>query len=234
MNGHLKGEELVAMAYGEGGDREHVAECAECRLELENLRAFVEAVPPLAEGDPGARYEQKVWEAIEPRLPRARVLAFPVWKLMAVAAAIVVAFLFGRSTRPAPEAPEVALSEKARQRILEVAVLDHLERSRVTLTEWMNLDPASGPQVRLERVRAEDLLRENRLYRQSAAISGDAALGAILDELERTLLDIAHTPDNPGEAELKRIQERIDDQGTLFKVKVAGESLRGASPATRL
>jgi hypothetical protein len=237
MNGHLTTEDLVLVVYGEKSEAGHLDDCAECRAELEKLRGFVGAIPPLPEANPGPEYERHVWQAIEGKLPSRKVIPFRshvVWKIMVAAAALVIAFLAGRSTRPEPEAPIAALSEKARQRILEVAVLDHLERSRVTLTEWMNMDPTGDPELSAERARAEDLLQENRLYRQSAAVAGDAALGSILEELERALLDIAHTPAKPGVAELKQIQERIDAQGTLFKVRVAGESLRGDDARARL
>ena len=48
--------------------------------------------------------------------------------------------------------------------------------------------------ISAERRRAEDLLEENRLYRQTALKEGDAALANVLDELERVLLDVAHSP----------------------------------------
>jgi hypothetical protein len=229
MNGHLTSEDLVLIAYGELENSEHLENCAECRAELESLKSFVGALPGLPTGDPGPEYEQHVWKSIEHRLPHAQVIPFRrqwVWKAMAAAAALILAFLAGHWTRPEPAAPRVALSEQARQRILQVAVLDHLERSRITLTEWMNLDPADTPEPESERLRAEDLLRENRLYRQSAMATGGAALNAVLEELERTLLDIARSPAKPAPDDVKRIQERIDEQGTLFKVRVAGESLR--------
>jgi len=49
--------------------------------------------------------------------------------------------------------------------------------------------------IATEQRRAEDLLQENRLYRQTALQEGDTGLASVLDELERVLLDVAHSPE---------------------------------------
>ena len=83
---------------------------------------------------------------------------------------------------------------------------------------------------------AEDLLQENRLYRQTALEQGDTALANVLDELERTLLDVAHSPQQPTAAQLEGIRQRIENRGILFKVRVVGKELQqreesGRTPA---
>jgi hypothetical protein len=77
------------------------------------------------------------------------------------------------------------------------------------------------------------LLEENRLYRQTALEQGDTGLVNVLDELERVLLDVAHSPREVTPAQLENIRERIDSRGILFKVRVVGEELqqRAESPA---
>ena len=76
-----------------------------------------------------------------------------------------------------------------RERVLLVAVGDHLERSRVLLVEWMNESEGAAPRG------AEELLRTNRLYRASAERDGDADVADVLLELERALLEIARAPE---------------------------------------
>ena len=44
------------------------------------------------------------------------------------------------------------------------------------------------------RLRARELVAANRLYRQSAAHTGDEVMGATLEDLERVLLEIANAP----------------------------------------
>jgi hypothetical protein len=82
-----------------------------------------------------------------------------------------------------------------------------------------------------ERHRAEDLLEENRLYRQTALEQGDTGLANVLDELERVLLDVAHSPQQVTPAQLENIRQRIEARGILFKVRVVGEELQQRAEA---
>jgi len=69
-------------------------------------------------------------------------------------------------------------------------------------------------------------LQENRLYRQTALQEGDAGLANVLDELERVLLDVAHSPDEVTPAQLEAIQKKIEGRGILFKVRVVNKELQ--------
>ncbi|MGC1907095.1 MAG: hypothetical protein WA715_24950, partial [Candidatus Acidiferrum sp.] len=129
---------------------------------------------------------------------------------------------------------------KVRERVLVMAVGDHLGRSEMMLIELGNTEPADAKQkevnISAERRRAEDLVEENRLYRQTALEQGDTALAGVLDELERVLLDVAHSPGDITPAQLEEMQQRIAARGILFKVRVVGKELqqreRPAAPAT--
>lgn len=72
-----------------------------------------------------------------------------------------------------------------------------------------------------ERDRARELVGENRLLRQTATRTGDLSDAALLDELERTLLDIANGPAN-----LEMLQQRIENEGLLFKVRIIETNVR--------
>jgi hypothetical protein len=89
--------------------------------------------------------------------------------------------------------------------------------------------PASGPKqinIAAEQQRAEDLLDANRLYRETAQQNGDAALADVLDDLERVLMDVAHSPQEITPAKLELLQKRIEAHGILFKVRVVGKELQ--------
>jgi hypothetical protein len=60
----------------------------------------------------------------------------------------------------------------------------------------------------------------NRLYRQTAVQTGDETTNSVLDELERTLLEIANTPADASKDDLDALRARIGSRGLLFKVRV--------------
>src|SRR5207245_6583062 len=106
----------------------------------------------------------------------------------AMAALLVIAFLAGRvSRRPLETA---GLTGPVRERIMLVAVGEHLEQSQMILVELVNNETKGTVDISEAQHRAEDLVGENRLYRQAALKSGDRAVSSVLDELERVLLDI--------------------------------------------
>jgi hypothetical protein len=257
---HPKEEELIAYHSGEEGDRVgiagHVADCPECRAELERIDAVLEAINSVPVPDPGEDYGQRVWRQIAPRLPErhgrwwsflfgghesVNWLAPRRWVVVgAIAALVIAAFLAGRATRHG-SVGEVAVDQgKVRERVLIMAVGEHLGRSEMVLVELANAEPHGAGQEKVnisgEQRRAEDLLEENRLYRQTALEQGDTALAGVLDELERTLLDVAHSPQQPTAAQLEGIRQRIENRGILFKVRVVGKELQqreesGRTPA---
>jgi hypothetical protein len=218
---HIEDDDLALRYYGEGETpaADHLDTCAECRARLESLRAVLGRVPDDVP-EPGTDYETRLWEAIRPRL---RVSASPprvprpTWRRIVtpagLAAVLAMAFLLGRHTRP-PAAEEV----RVRERILLVAVGDHLERSEVLLLDLLSTDDPEAP------AEAEELLAENRLYRQAALRAGDGGVASLLDELERVLVEAAAAPD--GGNGLEELRRRIESRGLVLKIRRVGSRLR--------
>lgn len=248
---HPKEEELIAYHDGEAAGREgisaHVADCPECSAELERIDALLAAIENIPVPGPGEDYGQRVWQQISPRLPEKRkhwwdfLLIQPKsfhwleprrWVAAgAIAALVLAAFIAGRLSKPInPVAPVSTDQAKVRERILLMAVGEHLGRSEMVLVELANAGPQSPAQKQVnisgEQRRAEDLLEENRLYRQTALEEGDPALASVLDELERVLLDVAHSPQEVTPTQLETIRQRIESRGILFKVRVVGKELQ--------
>jgi CTP:molybdopterin cytidylyltransferase MocA len=119
------------------------------------------------------------------------------------------------------------ISAQVRERILLVAVGDHLDRSQMVLLELVNSKP-QGDQVDIseEQQRAQDLIASNRLYRQTASRSGDPGVATVLDELERVLLEVAHSPSRLSTQEFEELRQRVEAQGILFKVRVIDSRLQ--------
>lgn len=239
---HATEEELFAYRDGDAKGRQamaaHLKECAECRAELARLEEVFAALDAMPVPDPGDDYGTRVWRQIAPRLPEKRAKwweAFLVPRRLAVAGAVaalvIAAFLAGRIT--VVDGPERAAADPSTvgERVLVVAVGQHLGKSEMVLVELSNAQPASGQKlinIAAEQRRAESLVEENRLYRQTAVQSGDKAIASTLDELERVLLDVANSPGEVTPAQFESIQKRIAERGILLKVRVVRQELRTA------
>jgi len=238
---HLLEDDLVLHYYGEltGGDEarvvSHLAECRSCHDAYRRLQQVLLSVdaaslsgPELPEG-----FERTVWARLEPQLGRgqggwfSRLFATPgrlVWAA-GMLVLIVGAFFAGRLS-PRPATSTVAAShDQVRERILLVDLGDHLDRSQRVLIELVSADGDKGADVVGERDRAEELVSANRLYRQTAAQTGDASVVDLLDQLERVLVEVAASPDRMTASELGEVQRRIEAGGLLFKVRVVSSDI---------
>jgi len=230
---HLNEDELVLHYYGEGRDagvEQHLEACAACRANLESLTRVLDAMDALEAPEPSETYGSRVWQRISPQLGQTPERWWTNWfaprRLVAVAAMaalLIGAFLAGRVSQRRQMA---GLSGPVRERIMMVAVGEHLERSQMILVELVNNESKGPVDISEEQQRAEDLIGENRLYRQAALKSGDRAVSSVLDELERVLLEIAHSPSKLDSAEFEQVRQRIEAQGILFKIRVVSSNLR--------
>ena len=235
---HLSEDELVLLHYHEdaGPDAEsHLASCSEC---AERLRALAETLSRADLPEPPERgddYGAQVWARLRPELGLAQPASEPakvlpmrrrVWpraaSFAALAAALVLAFLLGR--RFPVDAPPAAA--EVRERVLLVAVGEHLERSRLVLVEIANAPAGEALDVSAERAVADELVSSGRLYRQAAVRSGDPALAEVLEELERVFVEVAAGPESLQPGDLEKLQQRIEARGLLFKVRVVGAQVR--------
>jgi hypothetical protein len=233
---HLDHDELILLHYGESatpGSREHLLACEQCRRESELLRRVLDAVD---KNDPAAElpesWEEQTWNRLRWKLERKPRRAALWWP--AAAAVLVAAFLAGRlmerRTQPAP-APRTASVEpvtnaSTRERILLVVVADHIGRSERVLTEVKNAKPGVTPLLASDHDTVEDLVRKNRLYIDAANASGQAQLADLLQQMQPLLLELARAPEQPSAEDIDMLQRRIDKQGAVTKLRLAGEQIR--------
>src|SRR5439155_1835935 len=126
--------------------------------------------------DPGPEFERSVWAQLAPRMEPVtrKTWISALWKPRvwaaagAVAVLVMAAFIAGRATRHPEPVITAGLSGPARARILAISLADHLDRAEMLLTEISNTGA-------IERDRAQDLVNEGRLMRQSLAQQGDAS-----------------------------------------------------------
>ena len=236
---HRSDDELLLEYYGESPRSEsHLRECQECSARYGELKALLDEVrlePP----ERGDRYGLEVWQAIRHRLPPPqrswRDLFDRRWGFAAAAlACLTIGFAAGRLWAPLdePPVPQVtvarhapdAADEEGRRRAVLLTVTDHFDRSDRVLAEIMN---AHGPQdLSAEQQWARDLVAASRLYRQNVMAMNEPAVAAVLEEVERVLLDIVHQPTEATAADLDELRRRIDSAALLFKVRVMTSELQ--------
>ena len=235
---HIGEEQLVLFYYGESGEgaagiESHLEECDSCRDEFRALQLVLNTVDsaPVPERSPD--YGAEVWKRIEKRVRRGPKRSFLHWWIWAPTMAVLVvgAFLAGRlsnrSQTSAGPAITAASNQQIRERILLVAVGDHLERSQMVLAELSNAPEGKGKlDISDERQMAADLLDDNRLYRQTAASTGNKGVANVLDDLENVLMEIAHSPSEVSNQQLDDLRQQIEERGLLFKVRVLGSQVR--------
>jgi hypothetical protein len=234
---HIGEEDLVLLYYNEPGVpeelRAHLGECVECRAAArdvaQTLNLCNEWMPPETEPEFG----RSVWSQIAPLIEEPRRRWWLAWKapaaVLAMAAIVMAAYLGARASRhPAPSVL-TGLSAQARNRILAISLADHLERAQLLLTEISNQSEPAPAELEAERSRAQDLVEEGRLIRETLA-RGSAATTvstvALVDDVERFLTELANAPDKPGAAAVKARQERIASGSLLFKVRIFESNLR--------
>jgi hypothetical protein len=242
MMKHLTDESLVAHYYEDDDARasrtadEHLSACEECRTRMTELEKLLGAIQPPETPERGNSYGENVWNRIRAHLPERQA---PRWYVTsarrwawapALAALVIAAFLLGRSFQPTAEHQGVSTSsapDKIKERLLIVALRDDLERSQMVLIELMNAPDTGEPvDISAQQHRAENLVDSTRLYRQTALDVGDDATARVLDQLERTFVDIARSPSELNEADLKCIQQRIESQGLIFKTRIIRSRLQ--------
>jgi len=236
---HVNQEQLVMLYYGEEETaevREHIAACESCKAAYQALEASLQEVE-LPVPERGSEYGAEVWRRLRPELgvPQRRhsfwqtMLPPRRWAVAAATAVLVVcAFVAGRfwPWETGGKAPR-PIAAQVRERVLLVAVGDHLDRSQMVLLELVNATPAEhGVDISAEQKRAGDLILSNRLYRQTAARSGDPGVANVLDDLERVLLEIAHSPSRLSTNEFEDLRRRVEAQGLLFRVRVIDSQLQ--------
>jgi hypothetical protein len=233
----------------------HLESCGECALVVADIQQIVRDASALGPLDPPPHIWAKLAERLEPKAqslepkvhspqPTAQGLqpkAHSPWPTfawaMATAALVVLAFFTGRfvqdreqqvESQPTAVVPVRATADAAavRERVLLIAVGDHLERSQMVLVELAHAETSGELDISAERQLADDLVASNRLYRQTAQQMGQTNVAGLLDELERVLVEVARGPSTVSMQQLADIQQRIESQGILFKVKVIGSEIR--------
>jgi hypothetical protein len=230
----------------------HLRECGSCRESFSRLEQVLRAVDEAPIPEPAADFERAVWtklrpglRAIQPARPSApgiRHSAFglPRWAFAGgIAAVVIIAFLAGalwRQTRPQEQQAAVVqkppvggentgAAADLRERLLLAVVGEHLDRTELVLVELLNAHGTGLVDISAEQERAQDLVSENRLYRQTAQSVGNLPIVSLLNQLDLILTEVAGGPSALPAADLDAMRRRIEGQNLLFKVQVVRSAL---------
>ena len=137
---HLNEEQIVLHYYGDAEEaakvERHLAACPDCRAEFARVQSLLQQIEPLEVPEPAAGFEEKTWLNLRDRLPEKGSFLkrlFGAQQKWALAGAMImllaVAFLAGRFwPRPGQQIVQQPPSQVNPQRVVLVAVGDHLER----------------------------------------------------------------------------------------------------------
>jgi hypothetical protein len=242
---HYSEEALILHYYGESAARAamdvetHLERCPECAALYRQVAETLGMIGAAEVPERGDQYGLEVWQRIRHRLSEPDAPWWNPWArrerlvvLAAAAALVLAAFIAGQrwgqparlSSVPAEQASSApADTSDVRRRVLLTSVADHFDRSERVLTEIVNASDRSD--ISSEQEWADDLLTANRLYRQDAADSGEYSVASVLDDLERSLLEIVHSPSPISATDLEQIRRRIDAASLLFKVRVMSDEI---------
>jgi hypothetical protein len=250
---HLSDEELYALSQSPGGGLpSHLRECQECSIGFHEFVALLESAAEAAGNPrPAPDLTDRVWAAIRPSLPvydpktqdRRSSGVFTAWPrglvwagALASLVLIGTSFWAGRWFEWRHRETSLALEAPPSQpvRVVLLVVREHLDRSERLLVELDHVGHFArvdgGPLTR----EAVDLLEDNRLYRQTVAMSRDPALARLLDRLDRVLVEVAHEPASLHGGDLAGMREQMNLDGLLFELRVVRDRHNKNEKETRL
>lgn len=242
---HPSDDDLVLHFYdelpGEARTRldDHLTNCAACRRELHAIARTLHLTTTLRAPEPGAEFEPRVWNRLQPHLPRHHRAANQIWTIgawAATVAAIVAATWTWTNRLPSDRHMAQTADEPAaiavQHRVLLTAVDDHLTRAEMLFVELLNAQGSEPDAFVYARPMADDLLASGRLYRETARATGDGPVAAVLDDLETVLIEVARSSNEPRVQDLRALQTRILQDDLLFKVRAVAFDVRDRQSRT--
>lgn len=216
---HLTEEQILQHFYAglTAAESDHLKSCRTCLSEMESLQRTLDHLSQWTPPPRAADYGACVWARISARrVTRARSSkmrpALLGWAAL-IAAAVAVAILLlipkhGRFIPPSPPVAAIPVSE----RLLQIAVQDHVRRATLLLAT-LETQPGKGlvkpSQRTAEREAINNLVAENRLYRQTAEQEDDLRTAQLLTDLETALVTLKHDPKQSSAKEFRDLRKRL-------------------------
>ena len=213
---HLTEDQALQILTGNTSDREreHLAACEICQAEVDSYRRTLDHVSLWTPPSRPVDYGQSVWRQIAPTVRlRARSQRRRRWMLGAALAAslavFAVALYTSREQKPTVHvSPQsLAANPPASERLLDVAVQDHVRRATSLLTRIE--DQPEHAVKGFERDAISNLVAENRLYRQTAEQENDRKTAQLLSDLETALVVLKHDPAKLPVSDVRELRKKL-------------------------
>jgi len=224
----------------------HLEGCRACRDEHDRVRRALHAAsegaarlaePPVDVAALAARVQAEIDRRLEAPRGHPAGVRWVVWPALAAAAAVVIATRAPRDTAAPPAPAElVAISEGALRQMERTVNREqtarYLEDAHNVLVSVAAALPrceraeegrrAVGPEARKSR----ELLARRRLLVDAEAETV-ASARPVLEDVDRTLADVAALERCAGPAELRAIARRIAEERLLMKIDLMARELQG-------
>jgi hypothetical protein len=250
---------LLAAGVLEGREREetlaHVAACARCRAELEELRALVLAIErdPVRDAEPGlplpvlvARVEREVERALvaPSGRPRLWLVALPSAAAVIAVALIVPSMVARYRPERLAAVPSPALSGAVPAPAVPEVVLDRLERNVARAHAARYLSDAGDVLVAVSATAADcehgaDTVDVGEAPDRSRALlarrtlvvetGGEAVASAqgVLDDVEEALREVAELPSCVRRSDVARVRQQVERERLLMRIRLMTRELEG-------
>jgi hypothetical protein len=247
MNNHVTDDDLILHFYGEANSEApridaHLAQCTDCGENWNALQQTLKMVDSCEVPEAPEGFERVMWARVRPSLPDPKAAKAYWWSprvwapVAGLAAVIAVAFVSGHlmTSNAKPTIPSAGAADSndakdarnQRESVLLSALGEHFEQMEQLLVELKNAPDARRVDLSFEQETARDLVAAGRLYRATAVQNGDGQLAAVLEDLERVLVDVAAGPEQVNKKDLKSLRARIEDDSLLFKVRALTTAVR--------
>ena len=216
--------------------RAHLDACEACRAEYANLQRVLNIVDAAPVPERAANYGTQVWRRLEPELGGrcwwTRWLApirWPVrhWAAVAGDSRLGSGRVSCRTLLPeGPHPSQMASAGQVRERILLVAVGDHLERSQMVLVEAGERAARAGPGYFFGAGARRGSGGRQPLVPANGGAARRHQRGRSIGRTGAGLIEIANGPAHLTPEEVEKLRQRIEGDGILFKVRVVGSTVR--------
>ncbi|MFO1495971.1 MAG: hypothetical protein U1F26_15075 [Lysobacterales bacterium] len=182
----------------------------------------------LAQHEPEAGLEQRLWARIAPQLqPPVRAPWWQRWgwPMLAVAASAGLLVSVTLQLRAPTEAPPITLAADASERVLAAHVARHLAQTERLLTVTDNGGVGAD-------ALAAALIDSNRLYALAAERAGQTQLAQFLTELEPILRELANAPEGGALGGADLVRQEIRSRDLMFRLRALEDA--HAAPVQRL